>query len=284
MQRNYSREVGRVANRLRDKVAVVTGAASGIGEAIARSMVEEGASVLLADIADSKGKAVAGELGDSAEFVHCDVTSESDIRALVDRAVDQHGRLDCMVNNAGVVGASGPIDALSVDDFELATSVLLRSVFLGTKHAARVMKPQGSGVILATTSIAGVQGGWGPHLYAAAKSGVIGLTRNVAAELATWGIRAVAIAPGKIVTPMTAGRVAGDSNDLAATTEAFKSRTPLRGHIGLPRDVAAAAVWLASDEAGFVSGTTIMVDGGLTTGSKENLAPEDLGSWAQPQR
>ncbi len=273
-----------MANRLQDRVAVVTGAASGIGEATARLMVAEGASVLLADIADSRGKALADELGENAEFAHCDVASEHDISGVVDRAVDRNGHLDCIVNNAGIVGASGPIDKLSVDDYEFAMSVLLRSVFLGMKHAARVMKPRGSGVILSTTSIAGVQGGWGPHIYAAAKSGVVGLTRNVAAELATWGIRAVAIAPGKIVTPMTAGNIVGDAADLAATTEAFKTRTPLRGHIGLPQDVASTAVWLASDEGAFVSGTTIMVDGGLTTGSKENMTPEDLGSWAQPQR
>jgi NAD(P)-dependent dehydrogenase (short-subunit alcohol dehydrogenase family) len=269
-----------VAGRLQGKVAVVTGAASGLGEATARLMVAEGALVLLADIADQRGQALADALGGQAEYVHCDVTVEDDVRNAVDAAAARHGRLDCMFNNAGVVGASGPIDELTLDEFEFVTAVLLRSVFLGMKHAARVMKPQGSGVILSTTSIAGIEGGWGPHLYAAAKSAIVGLTRNVAAELAPWGIRAVAIAPGKMLTPMNAARIVGDRDDMAATAEAFKTRTPLRGRIGLADDVGHAAVWLASDEAGFVSGTTIMIDGGLTTGSKENVAPEDLGSWA----
>jgi NAD(P)-dependent dehydrogenase (short-subunit alcohol dehydrogenase family) len=270
-----------VAGRLQDKVAIVTGAASGLGEATARRMIAEGAFVLLADIADDKGAALADSLGDRATYLHCDVTTESDVAAAVDGAVSRHGHLDCMFNNAGVVGASGPIDELTVEEYEFVQSVLLRSVFLGMKHAARVMKPRGQGVILSTTSIAGIEGGWGPHLYAAAKSAVVGLTRNVAAELATYGIRAVAIAPGKILSPMNAARIVGDPDDLEALAVAFQSRTPLRGRVGLPDDVAHAAVWLASDEAGFVSGTTIMVDGGLTTGSKENLVPDDLGSWAR---
>lgn len=270
-----------MTGRLQDKVAVVTGAASGLGEATARAMIAEGALVLLADIADDKGEKLAADLGGRASYHHCDVTAEADVAGLVDEAVSRHGRLDCMFNNAGVVGASGPIDELLLEEFEFATAVLLRSVFLGMKHAARVMKPQGAGVILSTTSIAGIEGGWGPHLYAAAKSGVVGLTRNVAAELATYGVRAVAIAPGKILSPMNAARIVGDPDDLEGLEKAFQSRTPLRGRIGLPEDVASAAVWLASDDAGFVSGTTLMVDGGLTTGSKENLAPEDLGSWAR---
>ena len=266
---------------MENKVVVVTGAASGLGESTARLMVAEGATVVLADIADARGTSLADELGERAEYRHVDVTSEADISDVVDAAVARHGRLDCMFNNAGVVGASGPIDELAVDDYEFAMTVLLRSVFLGMKHAARVMKPQRGGVILSTTSIAGVEGGWGPHIYAAAKSGVVGLTRNVAAELAPWSVRVVAIAPGKILTPMNAARIVGDRDDLESTARAFQTRTPLRGRIGVADDVAYAALWLASDEAGFVSGTTIMVDGGLTTGSKENLRPEDLGSWAR---
>ncbi len=267
--------------RLQDKVVIVTGAASGLGEASARRMVEEGAVVLLADIAEARGRELEQELGSRASFVRCDVTSEADVAGAIDIAVQRHGRLDCMFNNAGAVGASGPIDDLTLEEFEFATSVLLRSVFLGMKHAARVMKPQGSGVILSTTSIAGVEGGWGPHLYAAAKGGVIGLTRNVASELGTYGIRVVAIGPGKMVSPMTVARVVDDPNDPEALAAAFRSRTPLRDRPGLPEDVANAAVWLASDEAGFVSGTTIMVDGGLTSGSKEGIGPEGLGSWSR---
>ena len=198
-------------------------------------MTEEGAFVLLADIADDKGGALAEALGERATYVHCDVTSEPDVAAVVDDAVRRHGRLDCMFNNAGVVGASGPIDELTVEEYDFVQAVLLRSVFLGMKHAARVMKPQGAGVILSTTSIAGIEGGWGPHLYAAAKSAIVGLTRNVAAELATYGVRVVAIAPGKILSPMNAARIVGDPDDLEGLAAAFQSRTPLRGRVGTSR-------------------------------------------------
>jgi NAD(P)-dependent dehydrogenase (short-subunit alcohol dehydrogenase family) len=224
---------------------------------------------------------LAQALGDRATYVHCDVSAEPDVAVAIDLAVERHGHLDCLFNNAGVVGASGPIDELLVEEFDFAVGVLLRSVFLGMKHGARVMKPRGQGVILSTTSIAGVEGGWGPHIYSAAKAGVVGLTRNVAVELATYGVRCAAIAPGKIMSPMTAARIVGDPDDMEGLAKAFASRTPMRGHAGLPEDVAAAAVWLASDEAAFVSGTTLMVDGGLTTGSKEGLTPDQLGSWAR---
>ena len=267
--------------RLAGKVAVITGGASGIGRETVRRFVSEGARVVVADIQIEAGKQLVDEIGERARFVETDVSVEDDVAAAVDTAMAAYGRLDCMFNNAGVVGASGPIDELRLEEYEFVQAVLLRSVFLGMKHAARVMKPRGSGVILSTTSIAGIEGGWGPHLYAAAKSAVVGLTRNVAAELATYGVRAVAIAPGKILSPMNAARIVGDPDDLEGLAKAFQSRTPLRGRVGLPEDVANAAVWLASDEAGFVSGTTILVDGGLTTGSKENFAPEDLGSWAR---
>jgi len=267
--------------RMQDKVVIITGAASGLGEATSKKMLDEGAFVLLADIDRDRGRALAEALGQRANYVRCDVTSEGDVAGVVERAVELHGHLDCMFNNAGVVGASGPIDELTVDEFDLAVAVLLRSVFLGMKHAARVMKPRGGGVILSTTSVAGIAGGWAPHLYSAAKSGVVGLTRNVAAELAPYGVRCAAIAPGKIVTPMNAARAVGDPDDLEGLAAVFQTQTPLRGRVGLPEDVANAAVWLASDEAGFVSGTTVIVDGGLTTGSKENLSPADLGSWAR---
>jgi NAD(P)-dependent dehydrogenase (short-subunit alcohol dehydrogenase family) len=266
---------------LAERVVIVTGAASGLGEATAELMAAQGATVVLADIQDDLGQAVAQRIGAPASYLHCDVSDEADVAGLVDAAVGAHGRLDCMVNNAGIVGAVGPIDEISLEDYDFTMAVLLRSVFLGMKHAARVMKPQQSGVIISTTSIAGVQGGLGPHVYAAAKSGVIGLTRNVAAELGAWSIRVNAIAPGKHVTPMNAAQIVGDPDDLDATAAAFATRTPLRGRIGLADDIAQAAAWLAGDAAGFVSGHTLVVDGGLTTGSRENVAPGEHGRWAK---
>ena len=198
----------------------------------------------------------------------------------MDGAVDAFGRLDCMFNNAGIIGAYGGIDEIPLDEYEFTMAVLLRSVFLGMKHAARVMKPQRSGVIISTSSVAGLQGGLGTHVYAAAKAGVVALTKNVAAELAAWSIRVNAIAPGKILTPMNAAAVVGDANAMDEAKEAFQSRTPLRGRIGMPDDIANAVLWLTSEDAGFVSGHTLVVDGGLTTGSRENVAPGEVGRWA----
>ena len=156
-------------------------------------------------------------------------------------------------------------------------TVLLRSVFLGMKHAARVMKQQHSGVILSTTSIGGLQGGLGPHIYGAAKGAVIALTKNVAAELGAWSIRVNAIAPGKILTPMNAANVVGDPDAMDEARE-VPDQDPLRGRIGIADDIAHAALWLASDDAGFVSGHTLVVDGGLR--SRENVAPGEHGRWA----
>lgn len=269
-----------MAGRMEGKVAVVTGAASGLGEATARLMHAEGASVILTDIQDDRGQRVAADLGDRARYLHCDVTSEPDVAQAVDEAVGEFGRLDCMFNNAGIVGTQGGIDEIPLEEYEFTMAVLLRSVFLGMKHAARVMKPQCSGVILNTTSIGGLQGGLGPHVYGAAKGAVVALTKNVAAELGAWSIRVNAIAPGKILTPMNAANLTGDPEAMDQAREAFATRTPLRGRIGEADDIAHAALWLASDDAGFVSGHILVVDGGLTTGSRENVAPGEHGRWA----
>jgi NAD(P)-dependent dehydrogenase (short-subunit alcohol dehydrogenase family) len=269
-----------VRGRVDGKVVAITGAASGLGEETARLMVTEGARVVLADIQDERGQALADDLGANAVFVHCDVTSEPDIADVVDRAVAGFGRLDCMFNNAGIIGAHGAIDEIPLDEYEFTMAVLLRSVFLGMKHAARVMKPQRSGVILSTSSVGGLQGGLGTHVYATAKGAVVALTKNVAAELGAWSIRVNAIAPGKILTPMNAAAVVGDADAMEAARAAFQRRTPLRGRIGLPSDIAQAALWLASDDAGFVSGHTLVVDGGLTTGTKEDVGPGEHGRWA----
>lgn len=269
-----------MTGRVSGKVVAITGAASGLGEATARLMHAEGGLVLLADIQDARCQQVADELGERARFVHCDVTSEPDVANVVDTAVSAFGRLDCMFNNAGIIGAHGPIDEIPLDEYEFTMAVLLRSVFLGMKHAARVMKQQRSGVILSTSSVGGLQGGLGTHIYGAAKGAIVALTKNVAAELGAWSIRVNAIAPGKILTPMNAAAVVGSADAMDEAREAFQTRTPLRGRIGMPDDIAHAALWLASDDAGFVSGQTLVVDGGLTTGSKENAAPGEHGRWA----
>ncbi len=256
------------------KTAIVTGGASGLGEATCRLMVAEGAHVIVADIQDDKGEALAAELGDAASFMHVDVTSEDDVAGVIDAAVARWGQLDCMFNNAGIVGAVGPIDEMPLDEWQFSIDVLLKSVFLGSKHAARVMKPQRNGVILSTSSIAGIQGGLGPHAYNMAKTAVVGFTKNLAAELGPFGVRACAIAPGKHNTPMNADVLYGDPEALERSLEYFSTKgTPLKGRAGLAQDIAEAAVWLMSDRAGFVSGHTIVVDGGFTTGSIEGADP-----------
>jgi NAD(P)-dependent dehydrogenase (short-subunit alcohol dehydrogenase family) len=250
-----------MGNRLQGKVAVVTGGASGIGRASAERFVDEGASVIVADLQEAEGAAVAAALGDAARFAPCDVTEEDAVAGIVDLAVSHFGRLDIMFNNAGIVGAVGPIAETSAEGWDRTVAVLLRSVFLGTKHAARVMVPQRSGVILNTTSIAGVIGGLGPHAYTTCKHGVIGLTRSAASELARSGVRVNAIAPGTTATALTASLMVDDPNDIAGAEQSIAATAPL-GFALVADDIAAGAVYLASDDGRAVTGHTLVVDEG----------------------
>jgi NAD(P)-dependent dehydrogenase (short-subunit alcohol dehydrogenase family) len=250
-----------MGDRLAGKVAVITGGASGIGEATAERFVAEGARVIVADIQAAAGQAVADSLGDSARFISCDVTDESQVAAAVDLAVSTWGRLDVMFNNAGIIGAVGSIAETSTEAWLKTTDVLLHSVFYGCKHAARVMIPQGSGAIISTTSIAGVIGGLGPHAYTAAKTAVVGLTKSVASELIQYDITVNAIAPGSIPTALTAQALAGDSKNLDAVA-AHIQQTNRTSFAPDATDIANAALYLASDEARLVSGHTLVVDAG----------------------
>jgi len=262
------------------RIIAITGGASGLGEASARLCVAEGARVFLADVQDDRGAAVAASLGSAATFLHCDVTQEAQIAALIDRAAGDGEGLDCLVNNAGIVGAVGPIDQLDLAEYEFSMSVLLTSVMLGMKHAARVMKPRRQGTIVSLSSVAGVTGGLGPHAYTAAKTAIVGLTRNVAAELGAYGIRVNAIAPGKMVTAMTADLVRADPDDLDGTLAYMRATSPLAQRPGTADDVAQAVVWLAGDRSGYVSGHTLVLDGGWTTGSPQSPVPGQLNRFA----
>lgn len=255
---------GNGAGRLEGRVAVVTGAASGIGEATARRFVAEGASVVVADLQQDPATALASELGVRATAVVADVADEQSVAAAVDLAVERFGHLDVMVNNAGIVGAVGRIAETSPAAWDRTVAVLLNGVFHGMKHAARVMVPQGSGSIVSLSSIAGVMGGLGPHCYTACKHAVIGLTRSVASELAEHGIRVNVVAPGNTATAMTASAIAGDPTAIDETAAMIGSVSPLRTP-GLPADIADAIVFLASDEARVITGQTLVVDGGQTT-------------------
>jgi NAD(P)-dependent dehydrogenase (short-subunit alcohol dehydrogenase family) len=253
--------------RLEGKVAAITGAASGFGEAAARRFVAEGAKVVLGDIQEEAGQKVAAELGDNAVFVPCNVTREEDIANLVDTAVTQFGKLDIMFNNAGIVGAVGPIATTPADEWKFTVDILLNGVFYGCKHAARVMGPQGSGSIISMASTAGILGGLGPHCYTACKHAVVGLTKGVAAELCQYNVRVNAIAPAGMATAMVANVSTGDHTAIERTKEILAEGSPLKGRAGTAEDVANAALWLASDESGYTTGHTLTTDAGTTTGA-----------------
>ncbi len=261
--------------RLDGQVAIITGAGSGIGAASARRFVEEGAKVLVADMNDVKAQALVDELGDKAAFFQADVSREDDVEAMVGEALARWGRLDIMFNNAGFGGAIGPIETITTDDFDITFDVLVKGVFLGIKHATPVMREQGSGSIINTASVAGLQAGWSPHLYSVAKAAVIHLTKSVALELGDYGIRCNCICPGIIATPLAAGFAKASDEQLDEMKRKF-GRSQVLGRIGDPVDIANAAVWLASDESSYVTGHAQVVDGGAYAGKPWNKQHESM--------
>ena len=247
--------------RMDGKVAVVTGGASGIGAGTVQRFVDEGARCVVADIQEDAGRKFAAMFGDKALFVKCDVAKEDDVESLVAATTKHFGRIDCMFNNAGILGAVGPVAEIPGAEWQRSIDVLLSSVFYGIKHAARAMIAQGSGgTIINTTSTAGLRAGLGPHVYTAAKHGVVGLTQSTATELGRHGIRVNAIAPGGTVSGLTAWLVTGSSDNLADANAKIGVSNPL-GRAGQPEDIANAALFLASDEASYVNGLVLVVDG-----------------------
>lgn len=232
---------------------------------------------MIADILDDQGEQLAEELGAPTDYVHTDVTQEDDIKAAMDHALGRFGRLDCLYNNAGFGGVSGPIEELPIDGYDRTMGVLLRGVFLGMKHAAPIMKRQGTGSIISTASVAGLQAGYGPHIYSAAKAAVIHLTCSVAMELGESGVRVNCICPGGVATPIF-GKDLGLSIEAAGQTietmqTILANAQPIR-RSGLPEDIARAALWLAGDDSSFVNGHALVVDGGLTAGRMWSVAQE----------
>jgi NAD(P)-dependent dehydrogenase (short-subunit alcohol dehydrogenase family) len=263
--------------KLDGKVAVITGGASGIGDATVRLFVEEGCRVVIADVQDDRGARLAEELGKSASYLHADVSQEAHVSGAIAHAVSRFGRLDCLFNNAGAGGVVGPIEEIPADGFDHTLGVLLRGVFLGMKHAAPVMKRQGAGSIISTASVAGLQAGYGPHVYSTAKAAVVHLTRSVAMELGESGVRVNCICPGGIATPIfgSAMGLAGPEADRVAELmkTLLATRQPIQ-RAGLPEDIARAALWLASEESSFVNGHALIVDGGLTGGRMWSVVQE----------
>lgn len=251
--------------RLDGKVAAITGGASGIGAGTVRRFVEEGAKVLIADLDADKGEALAQELGASTAFLRTDVSKEGDVAAMIAETTDRWGRIDVLFNNAGFGGALGPIESTSIEDYDLTMDVLVKSVFLGMKHVAPVMKAQGSGSIISTASVAGLRVGYAPHLYSVAKCAVIHLTKTVAMELGEQSIRVNAICPGFIATPLAAGRPDADESQIDQL-RATGASSQVLGRVGEALDIANMALFLASDESEWITGREFVVDGGFEAG------------------
>lgn len=253
--------------RLKDKVAIVTGGASGIGKASARLFAKEGAQVSIADVSENKGQSIAEDInkgGGKAVFISCDVSDADQVKNLIERTVREFGKLDIVFNNAGIEGPLPAPDTAQVNntDLDKILDVNLKGVFYGCKYAIGHLMPGGGGSIINTSSVAALVGFPPLSPYTASKGGIVALTKELAVELAPLNIRVNAIAPGFIETPM-AGRFVKVAEDPEAFRKAMEAMHPL-GRAGKPEEVAYAALYLASDESSFVTGHILIVDGGFT--------------------
>jgi 3-oxoacyl-[acyl-carrier protein] reductase len=253
--------------RLKDKVALITGGAAGIGKATAERFIEEGAKVVICDVNPEAGQAAAQELGPQASFYQVDVTDRATVQAWVDDVVAKHGSVDVLINNAGVLRDNQLVKVKDGElakqmpeaDFDLVVAVNLKGVFNCTQAIAPYMINGGGGVILNATSIVGLDGNFGQTNYVATKAGVIGMTKVWARELGRFNIRVNAVAPGFTATEMVMAMP-------EKILEGMRAHTPL-GRMGQPRDIANAYLFLASEEASFITGTVLRVDGGIVVGT-----------------
>lgn len=254
------------ARRLEGKVAIITGAARGIGESIARHFFKHGAKVVIADILDDLGPSLSNHLSSpSSSFVHCDVTKESDVENAVNTAISKYGKLDIMFNNAGISGTLNfNILENESSDFQNVLNVNLLGAFLGTKHAAKAMIPAGRGSIIMSASVCSIIGGIGPYAYTSSKHGLLGLMRNAAVDLGRYGIRVNCVSPHVVPTQMTRKLFkVEDGDEFPNVYSHFKC-----GDILKEEDVAEVALYLASDASRFVSGHNFILDGGFTAGNQ----------------
>lgn len=239
--------------KLDNKVALVTGAASGFGEAIARLYAAEGAKVVVADVNDQLGNTVANEIG--GRYVHADVSKDADVKAMIDTAVDGFGRLDILVNNAGITHTNRPMLEVGEEEFDRIFAVNVKGIYLAAMHAVPVMRAQGGGVIVNTASTAGLRPRPGLTWYNASKGAVITMTKSMAVELGPDRIRVNALCPVAGDTPLLQSFLG------ANTREAFEATVPL-GRLSTPDDIARAALYLAGDDAEFITGVALEIDGG----------------------
>jgi NAD(P)-dependent dehydrogenase (short-subunit alcohol dehydrogenase family) len=249
-------------NRLKDKVAIVTGAALGIGAATAQRMAEEGARVALLDLHDGEGEALAAAIGANARYWRCDVAKEADVARVFTDVAAHFGRIDALVNNAGIAGANKPTHELSEAEWDAVQAVNVKGVFFCAKHAVPAMKRAGGGAIINLSSIYGLVGGADVPPYHASKGAVRLMSKTDALIYAPDKIRVNSVHPGFIWTPMVEGHLRG-AGDLEEGKKAVAALHPL-GHMGEPDDIAWACVYLASDEAKFVTGAEFVIDGGYT--------------------
>lgn len=262
--------------RFAGKTAVITGAASGIGKATVLKLASEGATVFAADIDEAGGAALASSSNGDVRFQRCDVTNVADIQALMDRAAAETGGIDIVFNNAAAVGSRAPIDEISPDEWDMTMNLILRSVAMGIRYAAPHMKGRAGASIINTASVAALGAGYSPMAYAVAKAGVLHLSKMAATNLAQYGIRVNAICPGFINTNIfTAGLGVPEARKEEAkgviAVVSAAAQPVARG--GQPDDIANMVAFLASDEAAFITGTEMVVDGGLTTGPRHSWDP-----------
>ena len=257
--------------RLNGKIALITGAASGIGLGTLELFVSEGAKVIAADLQDEKGRMLELRFPDTVRYAHCDVTQESDITSAIELAEREFGGLDVLFNNAGAVGAAGSVAEVDVESWDATFALLVRGPAVAMKHALPLMLKRGGGSIINTASVAGLQAGFGPLAYSTAKAAVIHMSRTAAASLARHNIRVNAICPGLIATSIF-GAARGLSREvadqMAARVLEFSPNVQPIPKAGLASDIGNAALYLASDDSAFVTGTHIVVDGGITIGGR----------------
>lgn len=272
-----------MAQRLEGKIAVITGAASGIGLATLELFVEEGAQVLAADVQDDVGATLEQRFAGRVKFAHCDVTQLPQLKAAIDSAAAHFGGLDILFSNAGAGGTRAGVADFDADGWDETQHLLLRSVAAGASYAMPHMLRRGGGAIVNTSSISALQAGYAPISYSVAKAGVLHYTRVAAAQLAPQKIRINAVVPGFIATSIFGnafGMDAAQAKALAARVAQQSGPANPTGTAGLPRDIAEAVLFLASDAAKFVTGTHITVDGGLTVGPRhswDSSAPSPIG-------
>lgn len=269
-----------MVDRLKNKVAVITGACSGIGLGTLELFVEEGALVMAADIQDDVGASLEARFKGKVRYAHADVTKPEEIKAAIDGAAKHFGGLDIVYNNAGAGGATAGIEEIEMEDWDRTFNLLMRSVVAGTKYAVPHFRARGGGAIVNTSSVSALGAGYAPVAYSTAKAAVLHFTKLAAANLALDKIRVNAVVPGFIATSIFGagmGMTREASLQVAAMVAERGAKVQPAGRTGQPRDIAEAVVYLSSDAAAFVTGAHILVDGGLMVGPRSSWDPEASG-------